>query len=114
MSDKTPLQAVISVICDALCDLPVDDQKRAIEAVCITLGTVPLPAPPVPVPAGSETTVSALLADLFFSLRADQVSGIAQTLDSAQLIIVNALANRVVPPPTTSPDLAAMQGTAAT
>ena len=37
-ADKTPLQAVVSVICDALCDLPRADQSRALEAVAITLG----------------------------------------------------------------------------
>lgn len=35
---KTPLQAVVSVICDCLLELPVDDQARALEAVRITLG----------------------------------------------------------------------------
>ncbi len=35
---KTPLQAVVSVICEALADLPPDDQSRALEAVRITLG----------------------------------------------------------------------------
>lgn len=35
---KTPLQAVVGVICDMLCELPPDDQARAVEAVCLTLG----------------------------------------------------------------------------
>lgn len=44
---KTPLQAVVSVICDALCELPSSDQVRAIEAVRVTLG-LREPAPPAP------------------------------------------------------------------
>lgn len=35
---KTPLQAVVSVICDCLADLSADEQSRALEAVCVTLG----------------------------------------------------------------------------
>lgn len=34
---KTPLQAVVGVLCDALCELPLDDQVRALEAVRVTL-----------------------------------------------------------------------------
>lgn len=37
-SAKTPLQDVVSTICDALADLPPDDQARALEAVRLTLG----------------------------------------------------------------------------
>ena len=37
-SAKTPLQDVVSTICDALADLPPDDQVRALEAVRLTLG----------------------------------------------------------------------------
>ena len=43
---KTPLQAVVSVICDVLCELAPDDQARAVEAVCLTLG---LRTPKLPV-----------------------------------------------------------------
>jgi hypothetical protein len=35
---KTPLQAVVGVICDCLCELPPEDQTRALEAVRVTLG----------------------------------------------------------------------------
>lgn len=42
---KTPLQAVVGVICDMLCELPPDDRARAVEAVCLTLG---LRAPRLP------------------------------------------------------------------
>jgi hypothetical protein len=35
---KTPLQAVVAVICDCLCDLPPEDQARALEAARVTLG----------------------------------------------------------------------------
>ena len=35
---KTPLQAVVGVICDCLLQLPGDDQERALEAVRVTLG----------------------------------------------------------------------------
>lgn len=35
---KTPLQAVVGVICDCLSDLPADEQSRALEAVRVTLG----------------------------------------------------------------------------
>ncbi len=40
---KTPLQAVVSVICDCLCELPPEEQARALEAARVTLG---LRAPP--------------------------------------------------------------------
>lgn len=36
--EKTPLHSVVSVICDALEELPLDDRRRAIEAACIALG----------------------------------------------------------------------------
>lgn len=39
---KTPLQAVVSVMCDALADLPPADQERALEATAVTLGLVAL------------------------------------------------------------------------
>ena len=35
---KTPLQAVVGVICDCLCDLSPEDQRRALEVVRVTLG----------------------------------------------------------------------------
>jgi hypothetical protein len=35
---KTPLQAVVSVICDCLCELSPEDQARTLEAVRVTLG----------------------------------------------------------------------------
>jgi len=35
---KIPLQDVVGSICDALADLPPDDQARALEAVRLTLG----------------------------------------------------------------------------
>ncbi len=37
-SSKTPLHAVVSVICDCLSDLTADDQARALEAARVTLG----------------------------------------------------------------------------
>ena len=46
---KTPLQAVVGVICDVLCELPPDDQARTVEAVCLTLGLRPPRLPPVQV-----------------------------------------------------------------
>jgi hypothetical protein len=47
MSTKTPLQAAVMVICDCLCQLPPEDQPRALEAVRVTLGLSPFkdPAP---------------------------------------------------------------------
>lgn len=38
MNTKTPLQAIVSVICDCLHDLPPNDQARALEAARVTLG----------------------------------------------------------------------------
>lgn len=35
---KTPLQSIVSVICDALSDLTPVDQSRALDAVHVTLG----------------------------------------------------------------------------
>ena len=48
MSTKTPLQAAVMVICDCLCQLPPEDQSRALEAVRVTLGMKPFKdsAPP--------------------------------------------------------------------
>lgn len=45
---KTPLQAAVMVICDCICQLPPEDQPRALEAVRVTLGLSPFkePAPP--------------------------------------------------------------------
>jgi len=37
-AEKTPLQTVVSVICDALCELPLEDRTRAITAAAIALG----------------------------------------------------------------------------
>lgn len=65
---KTPLQAVVSVICDCLCELQPEDQTRALEAVRITLGLrvatptqdhnplqkVQTPLPPVEAPMMSD------------------------------------------------------------
>lgn len=57
---KTPLQAVVSVICDVLCELPPDDQARAVEAVCLTLGLRPprLPAVQVEMMSGRPIVTS--------------------------------------------------------
>ena len=38
MSTKTALHSVVSIICDCLTDLSAEDQARAIEAVCVSLG----------------------------------------------------------------------------
>jgi hypothetical protein len=38
IQEKTPLQAVVCVVCDALCDLPIEDRARALDAVHVTLG----------------------------------------------------------------------------
>ena len=40
-TSKTPLQAVVSVICDCLADLSADEQARALEAASVTLGLLP-------------------------------------------------------------------------
>ena len=40
-SSKTPLQAVVGVICDCLADLSADEQARALEAARVTLGLRP-------------------------------------------------------------------------
>lgn len=37
-TDKTPLHAVVSVICDCLVSLASDDQARALEAARVSLG----------------------------------------------------------------------------
>jgi len=43
---KTPLQAIVSVVCDTLHDLSPDDQARTLEAVRVTLGLrAPVTAP---------------------------------------------------------------------
>lgn len=38
---KTPLQAAVMIICDCVCQLPPEDQARALEAVRVTLGLKP-------------------------------------------------------------------------
>jgi hypothetical protein len=65
-NDKTPLQAVVSVVCDALCELPLEDQRRALEAVAITLGIQPRPSSlPAAFPATRRNVVDAINQDLF-------------------------------------------------
>src|SRR5580704_3018492 len=48
IASKTPLQAAVVVICDCICQLPPEDQPRALEAVRVTLGLDAFkdPAPP--------------------------------------------------------------------
>jgi hypothetical protein len=87
MSAKTPLQAVVSVICDVLCELPSDDQKRAIAAVCMTLGTTP-----------SSHPIVKQLAEFFESLRPTQLDALMQMLDMSQKVVIVELAGQVLPP----------------
>jgi hypothetical protein len=47
-TDKTPLHAVVSVICDCLSSLSADDQTRALEAARVSLGLQPVVPPPPP------------------------------------------------------------------
>jgi len=122
MSDDapTPLHAITGVICDALCNLPAADQRRALEIVAMTLGLPPVP-PPAATPAvadlsGGGSSIDALLADLFSSLRTEQVQGLRDLLDPQQLLMVNVMANQVLsdPVPAPNPGFSEMQGTAAT
>lgn len=52
---KTPLQAVVCVICDSLCQLPVADQVRALEAVRVTMGFEKKPVVASPQPEQTPT-----------------------------------------------------------
>lgn len=64
-NNKTPLQAVVSVVCDALCELPFEDQRRALEAVAVTLGIQPRPASlPTAFPATPRNVVDAITGTL--------------------------------------------------
>lgn len=48
MDSKTPLQAIVLVICDCLHDLSPEDQARALEAARVTLGLRVSQAPQAP------------------------------------------------------------------
>ena len=101
-----PLQAVVGVICDALADLQLDDQARALEAARITLGVVtsvvtsalvefaPLTASD---PASGEARME-LVAEFCRSLRSDQMGVLTQTLDMTQKLLLMEILRFVNPP----------------
>lgn len=97
-----PLQAVVAVMCDALAELQMDDQARALEAVRITLGIVPRHraglAPENPGVRGFEDPRMELVAELCRSLRPEQVQVLTETLDMTQKIMVMEIVNAVRPP----------------
>lgn len=93
-----PLQAVVSVICDALADLQPVDQARALEAVRITLG-VSQAAPTAPSVPASVASVDALelVSEVCRTLRPEQLGVLSQTLDMSQKIMVMEILNSVSP-----------------
>lgn len=105
-NEKTPLQAVVSVLCDALCELPIEDRPRALEAIHVTLG-IPGSAHN-PRPALSDANAAEtfdLLAQLLASLRDTQAAALRNALDMSQQILLVEIADRVMPmmPNSTTP-----------
>ena len=98
MPTKTPLQTVVNIICAALCELPSDDRKRAIDAVGETLGVSPSPSPISPSTIVEPRPIVELLADFVRSLRPAQLDIFKQELDMSQKIVIGELAGRVMPP----------------
>jgi hypothetical protein len=98
-NEKTPLQAVVSVLCDTLCQLPLDDRSRALEAVHVTLG----------IPSEEESNVlNKMIVDLFTSLQPTQVQAIqalASVFEMSQQIMVMHIVEHVMPrsPPSMEP-----------
>ena len=85
-TDKTPLHAVVSVICDCLSDLKADDQVRALEATCVMLG---LRSPVAPRdPAYQKHPALELIGSFGRLLRPDQLSAFVSTLDMEQRILL--------------------------
>ena len=89
--EPTPLQAPVSVVCDALCELNVQDRQRALDAARVILG---LSATPAATPV-DESAVVELLRDLFRSLTQEQVQGLVILFTMPQRIVFNEIATRV-------------------
>ena len=100
-----PLQAVVGVICDALADLPLDDQARALDAARITLGVstpriesgVRFAPLTVSDPASGEARME-LVAEFCRSLRSDQMGVLMQTFDMSQKILLMEILRFANPP----------------
>jgi hypothetical protein len=82
---KTPLQAVVSVICDCLCELSPEDQTRTLEAVRVTLG----------LRASTNTSTSTKDRNPFQEIRAQQ--------PTVEVEMMNGLPVVVSPPTDMSP-----------
>ena len=85
-SVPVPLQAVVGVICDALADLQLDDQARAIEAVRITLGV--RKRAPVEIAAFSTPVSMELVTEFCRSIRVEQLNALMQIFDMTQKILL--------------------------
>lgn len=111
-TEKTPLQAVVSVICDAICELPVDDRRRALMAAHVILfGVDVAPAAVHEVPDSIandiDPSLAALLGDLLRSLQPAQVDTIRQTLDVGQVMMLSSIATLVMPATASPPSIEA-------
>jgi hypothetical protein len=113
VKSPVPLQAVVTVMCDVLAELQMDDQARALEAVRITLGIFPRHrvglAPENPGVRGAEDSqmelvaefcrslrpeqAQVLVAEFCRSLRPEQAQVLTQTLDMAQKIMFMEIVN---------------------
>jgi len=122
VKSPVPLQAVVTVMCDVLAELQMDDQARALEAVRITLGIFPRHrvglAPETSGPRsafermseirelplanagvrGAEDSQMEIVAEFCRSLRPEQVQVLTQTLDMAQKIMFMEIVNFLRPP----------------
>jgi hypothetical protein len=88
VDEKTPLQSVTGVLCDALCELPLEDRQRALDIVILTLG---IDRPSVD-RAARQQGVLRLFRQLIDSLRQDQLIAIGMGLDEEQKVFLGKIA----------------------
>jgi hypothetical protein len=89
--EKTPLQSVTTVLCDALCELPVEDRQRALDIVILTLG---IDRPSIQ-RFDQQSAVLQTLGALFNTLRAEQLAVITPALDQPQVLLLSRLVQAV-------------------
>jgi len=85
--EKTPLQSVTTVLCDALCELPVEDRQRALDIVILTLGI----DRPSTKRFATQRAIIQMFGDLFTSMRTDQLAVISPVLDETQMQLLGNL-----------------------
>ena len=82
--ERTPLHSIVSVICDALLELPIADQARALEAARVALGlraySAPIAAPYQPL---EEMAVSVPTAPRPETVRIQMMGGAPLVMNPA-------------------------------